>query len=1158
MSKKNKFARIVLGTMFAGCFAAAAAFSLAGCDDKPAEESSNDDIYAVYQLYVAYAEEKGDEPLTYEEWLESVKGPQGEKGDKGDPGEDGADGAPGKDGQDGADGAPGQDGEDGKDGSAWLVGSGAPAATAGKEGDMYLDTATYDIYQKAASGWTKVGNIKGADGEDGQDGTGTGTPGQDGQDGQDGEDGADGATWITGTAAPAAEVGKVGDLYLDKTTFNVYEKTAEGWQLIGCIKGEQGEQGQPGQDGNDGQDGAPGQDGADGENGQDGEDGSAWLVGSGAPAATAGKEGDMYLDTATYDIYQKAASGWTKVGNIKGADGEDGQDGTGTGTPGQPGQDGQDGEDGADGATWITGTSAPAAEVGKVGDLYLDKTTFNVYEKTAEGWQLIGCIKGEQGEQGQPGQDGNDGQDGVPGQDGEDGKGIDSVTINEKGELVITYTDGTSVTVGKVTGEDGQPGQDGQDGQDGAPGQDGEDGTKWYFEKGSPYEGEYNLGDIWFDIDAYDIYRYDEGGWTFVCNIKTPAEQPDPEPEVKIDYIQYNGSTEFEAVTEEGYWPDMPLEVHYSDGYVDCVQITPDMFMSDVPDFTQADSKWECIVEYNGVQIQFTVYIRPAYEEGQIMEIRPNKNPMYAEISAENVPPEIGFMVDRYIEGGSSSEWVMADDSMLAWEGEPDFTQTGTYTATITYQGFTCQVNVVVYDPAEGVPVVQVVLSDWLYYTPIGGGLPEIYLNVEYADGSSAEIAVTEEMISYEKGEPDFTQTGRYTATITYQGFTENVEVQVYDPADPPAISIECNSAVPVDDTGAWPELYATIKYVDGTSEKVLITEDMVPDDAVNITVEGVYPISVIYEDNYFNFELVVYDPANVRCDRAYLNENVNATYRIGDDIEAFLAENYVGKSLVVTMYNSVLRWTWEEEVVITREMIDATNLSNADVSNRNANISITYTHEQFGMVTCYITVSLTMDFEGVDIVEQYGVADELTMFSNVETVTFYANGYVQFDDMYIYHYTYSEQYGYYVITDMASDMLVAVNDEGLLSHYIPEGTPAVYVGEIPGSAGMQGLRFEVYEEAIVMYTDMPDGQGGMMEDVLYMVLHNTIADGKLELMGITFTLTEPAEGEEYGTITVEGIPGSDDQPVVESVAGHTFAYEKGYSDDENVDEEPL
>ena len=211
-------------------------------------------------------------------------------------------------------------------------------------------------------------------------------------------------------------------------------------------------------------------------------------------------------------------------------------------------------------------------------------------------------------------------------------------------------------------------------------------------------------------------------------------------------------------------------------------------------------------------------------------------------------------------------------------------------------------------------------------------------------------------------------------------------------------------------------------------------------------------------------------------------------------------------------------------------------------------------------MVTCGISVSLTMGFEGVEIVEQCGgVAAELTMFSHVERVTFYANGYVQFDDMYIYPYTYSEQYGYYVITtDMAPDMLVAVNDEGLLSHYIPEGTLSVYIGEIPSSEGMQGLRFEVYEEAIVMYTDMPDGQGGMVEDVLYMVLHNTIADGKLELMGITFTLTEPAEGEEYGTITVEGIPGPDDQPVVESVAGHTFAYEKGYTDDENVDEESL
>ena len=80
---------------------------------------------------------------------------------------------------------------------------------------------------------------------------------------------------------------------------------------------------------------------------------------------------------------------------------------------------------------------------------------------------------GPQGPQGPAGQDGADGQDGAPGQngapgangqDGEDGRGIESMTINDKGELVVTYTDGTTANLGVVVGADGQDGQDGKDG----------------------------------------------------------------------------------------------------------------------------------------------------------------------------------------------------------------------------------------------------------------------------------------------------------------------------------------------------------------------------------------------------------------------------------------------------------------------------------------------------------------------------------------------------------------------------------------------------------------------------------------------------------------------------------------------------------------------
>ena len=72
---------------------------------------------------------------------------------------------------------------------------------------------------------------------------------------------------------------------------------------------------------------------------------------------------------------------------------------------------------------------------------------------------------------------------GAEGKDGKDGLGIESISVNDKGELVITFTDGTVKNVGKITGNDGADGKNGNDGtngtdgKDGTNGKDGKDGT---------------------------------------------------------------------------------------------------------------------------------------------------------------------------------------------------------------------------------------------------------------------------------------------------------------------------------------------------------------------------------------------------------------------------------------------------------------------------------------------------------------------------------------------------------------------------------------------------------------------------------------------------------------------------------------------------------
>jgi hypothetical protein len=182
---------------------------------------------------------------------DGAPGPQGAAGPPGADGQDGDDGAPGTNGKDGTngtngadgdDGADGSDGADGADGSAILQGSGAPAASLGADGDIYIDTVSRDVYEKSNGAWAVIVNLSG------------GPPGPKGDPGDDGMPGADGTGILTGSGAPAAGLGNVGDVYVDSVSGNLYSKGAGGWTLTGNLKGPAGDDGAPGTDGADGVD----------------------------------------------------------------------------------------------------------------------------------------------------------------------------------------------------------------------------------------------------------------------------------------------------------------------------------------------------------------------------------------------------------------------------------------------------------------------------------------------------------------------------------------------------------------------------------------------------------------------------------------------------------------------------------------------------------------------------------------------------------------------------------------------------------------------------------------------------------------------------------------------------------------------------------------
>jgi Pentapeptide repeats (8 copies) len=87
----------------------------------------------------------------------------GPRGAAGSPGAVGPQGPQGATGAAGAPGTPGTPGAPGERGSLWSTGNGAPTA-AGLNGDLYLDTATGDVYELVAGTWTLEANIKGPNG----------------------------------------------------------------------------------------------------------------------------------------------------------------------------------------------------------------------------------------------------------------------------------------------------------------------------------------------------------------------------------------------------------------------------------------------------------------------------------------------------------------------------------------------------------------------------------------------------------------------------------------------------------------------------------------------------------------------------------------------------------------------------------------------------------------------------------------------------------------------------------------------------------------------------------------------------------------------------------------------------------------------------------
>ncbi|MBQ8762170.1 MAG: hypothetical protein IJZ26_02505 [Clostridia bacterium] len=95
---------------------------------------------------------------------------------------------------------------------------------------------------------------------------------------------------------------------------------------------------------------------------------------------------------------------------------------------GPKGSTGATGAAGADGSLWLTGTAEPQTSQGKIGDLYLDTVTYEIYLKYEAGWASVGNIKGV------------DGEVGLAGATWLSGLDIPSVDLGKNGDFYLNKT----------------------------------------------------------------------------------------------------------------------------------------------------------------------------------------------------------------------------------------------------------------------------------------------------------------------------------------------------------------------------------------------------------------------------------------------------------------------------------------------------------------------------------------------------------------------------------------------------------------------------------------------------------------------------------------------------------------------------------------------
>ncbi len=974
----------------AAAILACGALTLTGCNQAPGKSAYD---LAVENGYTG----------TLEEWLESLKGSKGDAGDTPTITIN-------------ADGywvindvpttikATGSAGVKGSDGSTIHTGNGEPTIV-GKDGDIYIDLDTYNLYCKSDDAWRNIGNIKGSPGIPGAPGA-TGEPGTDGLtpyigdngnwwignrdttvkaegiNGTNGNNGTNGATWIVDNKAPDQDTsGNIGDLYLDTTTYNIYKKvSADQWDKIGNIKGT---------------------DGTNGNNGTNGTDGATWIVAAGAPSNSSGKNNDLYLDTDTLDIYKKTTDVWTLIGNIKGDDGD-------PGTPGTPGTNGSNGN------KWIVEDSEPTTPyTGVTGDMYLDTTDYTIYTWNGTEWTIVGSIAGNNGEDGATWLVGNTAPDATIGDNGD-------LYLNSSNYDIYQKTDDQWEKIGNIKGIDGSD--------------TGTDGATWLVIESAPTEDTTaKVGDIALDTTTYNIYKKtDATTWTLIGNIKgTNGTSAPTIVDIEITYEYDNDGTMYviytfimsegdpivkksvmpksiasihletttTAITADGSLPELYIYVSYNDGFEgQSIRVTEEMIVVDADNgYPQINfdtaGNYNIKIKYNGrictaslnlydpnnksitsissnvsgslvlwnvsngvLTPSYTgIQIYANYNSGDSIEIAKNDIEYSYTFDAEDFeanPDEYILEVTARYTTFSTSFEIKPMSNLAATLASGDYTIEHNNT-TINNNAITASIGSNIDSLLNG-DYIQYTIQDYnstannyIYFQPITS-------TMLISDGDAIDV----EIESHKTYNIDSSHTFLNPIDDTYTITIYDLDNITYSHS-----SLDSSNIKVVSDANTLPELKATHYYtttlVDEWENDVVIpinsvtlTESMITNMAeIDFTTAGNYELEIYYDGtNTTTISINVYDPAICNISSAYwdLNDQITIPLNAASDaIKNVLESALVGKILNVYYYEEVDGKIYQEITIdadLIEELFDLNNINTSVVGST----SIEYTYEGY------------------------------------------------------------------------------------------------------------------------------------------------------------------------------------------------------------------